>query len=167
MRIVCAAVCVMCAFSTVAFAGEPFGLRTRDPSPDMRVLKQQLRTVYATEIRRIAASIADKGLGWLNRAVQMSGVIGLDNHCLTKAMAKCEVARLQGYECRIVEGLTRATRIERGMRITHAMAAVKLGEQWRMLDNQHVIAHFLTPTDSELTTFRGSAAFYPHAIYKY
>lgn len=170
MRMIMLVIGILCMFAQVAEAREPFGVPVRSYDGELRGLRDELRR--SAEIQKIADKLRGlKGLallGWVNQSVQMSSVIGTDNLCTTKTLAKCEVLRLVDprLQCRPVEGTTRASVLRAGILETHLMATVQLGAVWHVLDNRHIVYGYYTPTDKEVAAFSGTRKFNAFRSYK-
>ncbi len=156
----CAAIVIP---SVPAFAAprEPFGVPAypRYTNQVEGILKY-LREEKESEIERIVQEIKTKHakfpLGWISQLVQLSPErLGTDNQCAFKAVAKCLVAKRLGFPARYVAGDTAWSTATSG----HAMAAVWYEDEWRMMDNEHVIPRFETPTDRQVSNYKPPRSF--------
>ncbi len=141
---------------------EPFGA-TFYAQPDAWV--SRLRAKFSGEDKDTVVGIAarvrekpkDHWLAWVNQLVNLSvGVVGLyaKDTCAKAAVAKHAVLRELGVaeeDLRLVYGM--------GPLGPHAVAAVRLSGDWRVLDNRHVVAPHAVPLDTEVRRFRAIRSF--------
>jgi hypothetical protein len=149
---------VMLPVPAYAMHGEPFGLTLRGDSQVRDILVGMTPAGWAN-IERIATLVqtkhAQQPMGWINQLVQLCPDLGAHNECGPKAVAKCLVAKRLGYSSRFVRGGTPWG----SKTVDHSMAAVQFGGTWLMMDNQHIIAHYDTPTDTVVAGYVGDKRF--------
>src|SRR6202008_395687 len=86
-------------------SGEPFGVELQGSPSWLLKLQAKYRGLEAAEIRRIADEVKKEErvgwLSWINQKVQLSPAISTTNSCTERAVAKCEVAKILGLDCRV------------------------------------------------------------------